>query len=119
MSEEVNKKPKTEVEKRDDRIKALEAKLESVGVKGDAKLYYSLNKNMSDLADVLDNTQISDIDLSDPKDKTMERLKTIWSAITPLAETLKFLKSTAGITGDEESDKVRKPFVDTIADERR
>lgn len=110
---------KTETEKKDLRIKSLESKLESLGVKGDAKLYYSLNKNMSDLSDILDNTQMSDIDLSDPKDKTMERLKTIWSAITPLAETLKFLKSTAGITGDEESDKIRKPFVDTIAEDRK
>ena len=45
MAEET-KQPKTELEKRDARIKALEAKLESLGVKGDAKLYYSLNKNM-------------------------------------------------------------------------
>jgi len=112
------KPAKTESEKKDLRIQSLESKLESLGVKGDAKLYYSLNKNMSDLSDVLDNTQISDIDLSDPKDKTMERLKTIWSAITPLAETLKFLKATAGVTGDEENDKIRKPFNDSIADSR-
>lgn len=110
--------PKTESEKKDLRIKSLESKLESLGVKGDAKLYYSLNKNMSDLSDILDNTDMSEIDLSDPKDKTMERLKTIWAAITPLAETLKFLKSTAGITGDEESDKIRKPFNDRIAENR-
>ena len=119
MATEEYSVPKTDIEKKDIRIKSLESKLESLGVKGDAKLYYSLNKNMSDLSDILDNTQMSEIDLSDPKDKTMERLKTIWSAITPLAETLKFLKSTAGITGDEESDKVRKSFVDTIAEDRK
>lgn len=119
MESELSNIPKTDSEKKDLRIRSLESKLESLGVKGDAKLYYSLNKNMSDLSDILDNTQMSEIDLSDPKDKTMERLKTIWSAITPLAETLKFLKSTAGITGDEEADKVRKPFVDTIAEDRR
>lgn len=117
MSEDI-RLPKTESEKKDLRIKALEAKLESLGVKGDAKLYYSLNKNMSDLSDILDNTDMSEINLSDPKDKTMERLKTIWAAITPLAETLKFLKSTAGITGDEENDKIRKPFNDRIAESR-
>lgn len=117
MAEE-NTQPKTELEKRNDRVKALEAKLESLGVKGDAKLYYSLNKNMSDLSDILDNTDISEIDLSDPKDKTMERLKTIWAAITPLAETLKFLKSTAGITGDEEKD-IKRSFTDRIAEERK
>lgn len=117
MNDEI-RATKTPEQKKNERIKALEDKLVSLGVKGDAKLYYSLNKNMSDLSDILDNTDMSEIDLSDPKDKTMERLKTIWAAITPLAETLKFLKSTAGITGDEEVDKIRKPFVDTIADAR-
>ncbi len=116
MGEEL-KLPKTAGQKSEDRIKALEAKLESLGVKGDAKLYYSLNKNMSDISDVLDNTDISEIDLSDPKDKTMERLKTIWAAITPLAETLKFLKATAGITGDEEKD-IKRSFTDRLASER-
>lgn len=108
---------KTDTQKKDERIKALEAKLESLGVKGDAKLYYSLNKNMSDLSDILDNTDMSDIDLSDPKDKTMERMKTIWAAITPLAETLKFLKLTAGITGDQDKD-IKRSFTDRMAEDR-
>ena len=117
MAEEEYKLPKSELQKSNDRIKALEAKLESLGVKGDAKLYYSLNKNMSDLSDILDNTDMSDINLSDPKDKTMERLKTIWAAITPLAETLKFLKSAAGITGDQEKD-IKRPFNERLAEDR-
>lgn len=101
------------------KIKSLEDKLDSIGVKGDAKLYYSLNKNMSDLADLLDTVQMNEIDLSDPKDKSMERLKTIWAAITPLSETLKFIRSTAGITGDREQDTKRKPFNDMIAEDRK
>jgi hypothetical protein len=118
MEDDSYKAPKTELEKKELRIKALEAKLESLGVKGEAKLYYSLNKNMADLSDILDNTEMSEINLSDPKDKTMERLKTIWAAITPLAETLKFLKSTAGITGDEEKD-IKRSFTDRLATERK
>jgi len=117
MAEEEYKIPKSDSEKKDLRIKALESKLESLGVKGEAKLYYSLNKNMADLSDILDNTDMTEINLSDPKDKTMERLKTIWAAITPLAETLKFLKSTAGITGDEDKD-VKRAFTDRLASER-
>ncbi len=109
--------PKTGEQRNEDRIKALEAKLESLGVKGDAKLYYSLNKNMSDLSDILDNTDMSYIDLSDPKDKTMERMKTIWAAITPLAETLKFLKNTAGITGDQDKD-IKRSFTERMAEDR-
>lgn len=117
MAEEEYKTPRTELEKKELRIKALESKLESLGVRGEAKLYYSLNKNMADLSDILDNTDMSEINLSDPKDKTMERLKTIWAAITPLAETLKFLKSTAGITGDEDKD-TKRSFTDRLATDR-
>ena len=47
MAEVESQRPKTEMEKRDLRIKALESKLESLGVKGDAKLFYSLNKTGS------------------------------------------------------------------------
>lgn len=112
------KSPETPLAKSEARVKALEAKLTSLGVKGDAKLYYSLNKNMADISDILDNTDMSKIDLSDPKDKTMERMKTIWAAITPLAETLKFLKSTAGITGDEDKD-TKRSFTDRVAEDRK
>lgn len=118
MAEEVEKTILTPLEKANKRIKALEDKLHSLGVKGDAKLFYSINKNMADLSEMLDKIEMRDIDLNDPKDKTMERLKIIWSAITPLSETLKSLKSSAGITGDENEDVIRKPFVNTIAQSR-
>lgn len=117
MAEDEYRPPQTPLAKSEARVKALESKLESLGVRGEAKLYYSLNKNMADLSDILDNTDMSEINLSDPKDKTMERLKTIWAAITPLAETLKFLKSTAGITGDEDKD-TKRTFSDKLAVER-
>lgn len=118
MAEEIEKTTLSPLEKANKRIKALEDKLHSLGVKGDAKLFYSINKNMADLSDMLDKIDMGDVDLNDPKDKTMERLKIIWSAITPLSETLKSLKSSAGISGDEEEDIIRKPFVSTIAESR-
>lgn len=119
MADDNEKIPLSPLEKANQRVKALEAKLESLGVKGDAKLYYSLNKNMSDLSDMLDGVDMASIDLSDPKDKSLERLKTIWAAITPLSETLKFIKSTAGITGDKDEDIKRKSFNDRIAEDRK
>lgn len=118
MAEDIEKLPLSPLQKSEKRVKALEEKLESLGVKGEAKLFYSLNRNMSSLADILDNVEMDGIDLSDPKDKSMERLKTIWAAITPLAETLKLLKTAAGITGDEEKDIERRPFNDRLAEDR-
>jgi len=42
--------------------------------------------------------------LDDPKDKTFDRLKIIWNDSSSLAEAIKSLEQTAGITGDEEKD---------------
>lgn len=97
----------------------LENRLSSMLINGKAKLYYSLNRNMSEIADVLDETKVKDIDLNDPKDKTMERLKIIWSSISPLVETIRTLGMDSGVTGNEKDDTAKKPFVETIADNRK
>lgn len=83
---------------------ALQKKFNDLGLRGKAKLYYSLNKNMSDISDMLDKINFQEINLEDSKDKTMERLKMLWSSVKPLAETLNILETTTAITGDEKAD---------------
>jgi len=97
---------------------AAQAKLDSLNLQGKAKLYYSLNRNMAELSDMLDNIKMKDINLDDPKDKTMERLKMIWASVKPLVETISILGASSGITGNEKDDTANKPFVETIADKR-
>jgi hypothetical protein len=99
-------------------VAVLEQKLASIEIDGKAKLYYSLNRNMSDLSDMLDGIELKNIDLEDPKSKGMERLKMIWASVKPLVETISLLGLSAGITGNEADDTARKPFVETIADKR-
>lgn len=96
----------------------LTEKLESLNLQGKAKLYYSLNRNMAELSDMLDGIKMKDINLDDPKDKTMERLKMIWASVKPLVETISLLGTSSGITGNEKEDTANKPFVETIADKR-
>ena len=98
---------------------ALQKKWDSLELQGKAKLYYSLNRNMSDLSDMLDGIDLLKINMEDPKDKTMERLKMIWASVKPLVETLSMIGLSSGITGNEDADTARKPFVDTIADSRK
>jgi len=96
----------------------LEQKLASFEKRGNASLFYALNRNMNDLAGMLNKVNLTDINLDDPKDKTLERMKLIWASVTPIVDTLKALGQSSGITGNEDDDLSKRPFTDTIADKR-
>jgi len=71
---------------------------------GPAKLYYSLNRKANEMADILNNTSLRSLDLSDAKDKTFERMKIIWNDATSITTAITGLAMAIGITGDEEKD---------------
>lgn len=100
-------------------IEDIKAKIALYEQNGAAKAAYSINRKLNELSDMLNKTNVSEIDISDPKDKTFDRLKIAWSEMASLGEAYKTLAQTAGITGDEQKDILKKPFVDTIADSRR
>ena len=85
---------------------------------GAAKAAYSINRKLNELADMLNKTNVATIDIADTKDKSFERLKAAWGEMASLGEAYKTLAMSAGITGDEDKDVKRKPFVDTIAEKR-
>ena len=102
--------PKTieelELELKNEKIKneLLQKKFNDLGLKGKAKLYYSLNKNMSDIAGMLDKIDFQNINLENKSDATMERLKMLWASVKPLAETLNILEISTNLSGDEKVD---------------
>jgi hypothetical protein len=100
-------------------IEELKYKLALYENNGAAKLFYSLNRKANEMADLLNKTNLSKLNLDDKNDKTFERLKIVWNDASSLSIAIKSLGDTAGITGDEEKDVARKPFVDTIADSRK
>lgn len=108
-----------EIEKHKKQVSVLEQKLSLYEHNGAAKLYYSLNRKMNEMADLMNKTNISDLSLDDPKDKTFERLKVIWNDAASIATAVKALGDSAGVTGDEKKDTERKPFNDRIAEDRR
>lgn len=71
---------------------------------GAAKLFYSLNRKMNEMADRLNSTDLKTISLDDPKDKTFDRIKVIWNDAASIASAVKVLGETAGITNDEIKD---------------
>ncbi len=106
MSEIDDLKKELADEKR--KVGVLQSKLESMALQGRAKLYYSLNRNMSDLSEMLDSIKMKSINLEDKDDKTMERLKMIWASVKPLVETVSLLGESSGITGDEKKDTAKR-----------
>lgn len=96
----------------------LEAKVRLYEENGAAKLYYSLNRKMNEMADIMNKNNLGTMTIDDPKDKTFDRLKVIWNDAAGIATGVKALGELAGITGDEKKDVERKPFNDRIADPR-
>lgn len=94
-------------------------KLEAYEQNGAAKLYYSLQRKSNEMADLLNNKNLTSIVIDDPKDKTFDRLKSIWTDADGLANAIKTLGSLAGVTGNEKEDVERKPFVDSIPESRK
>lgn len=99
-------------------IDELKARLALYEQNGAAKLYYSLNRKMNEMADLMNSTNLKNLSLDDPKDKTFDRLKVIWNDAASIATAVKALGDSAGITNNEERDVNKKPFLDTLAIKR-
>lgn len=99
-------------------IEELQAKVKMYEENGAAKLYYSLNRKMNEMADMLNKNSLATINLDDPKDKSFDRIFKLLEKSETVANSAKTLGSVAGITGDENADVSKKPFVDTIAQSR-
>ena len=96
---ELDYKKLYEEEKRKNAV--LSNELEAFNMPGKTKLFYALNKQQNDLADLLNKTDIKHLSLDDPKDRSVERLKTIWASIGTLAPLVDLLGVSAGISGME------------------
>jgi hypothetical protein len=102
-----------------DTVEELKKQLEKYEQNGSAKLYYALNRKMNEMADMLNNVKLAGLALDDKNDKTFERLKVLWTDSKTISEAAKIIGDSAGVTGNEERDTNKKPFVETIADSRK
>lgn len=100
-------------------IEELKEKLKLYEQNGAAKLYYSLNRKANEMADLLNKVTLSTLTLDDPKDKTFERMKVVWNDASSISTAIKELGISAKVTGNEQEDVDKKPFVETIAESRK
>lgn len=87
-----------------EKIQELEGKVKAYEQNGSAKLFYALNRKMSEMADRLNSTDLRTITLDDPKDKTFDRLKVIWNDAASIATAVASLGVTAKVTQEETKD---------------
>ena len=64
---------------------------------GIGKLYHALNRKANEMAELLNKTSLTAIDIDDPKIKTFERLQKIWVDAGTISASIKALEVLAGI----------------------
>ena len=72
-------------------IDELKNRLKRYEENGAAKLYYSLNRKMNEMADMLNKHNLGVMDVDDAKSKTFDRLKVIWNDAASIAQGVKAL----------------------------
>ena len=110
---------KTSPEYLSSKISKLEEKLAKYEDNGMAKLYYSLNRKANEMADLMNAISLKDLDIDDPKSKSFDRLKVIWQGASEIAISLTQLGQMAGVLKADKKEGESKPFVDSIAQDRR
>jgi hypothetical protein len=112
MSVELENKIK-DLEKQISYLQGKNAYYEEDGI---GKLYHALNRKANEMAELLNKTSLTAIDIDDPKIKTFERLQKIWVDAGTISSSIKALEVLAGINQESKEDKKehvqvsRKPF---------
>ena len=99
-------------------IEELQEKLRLYEQNGAAKLYYALNRKMNEMAELLNKTNLSKVDLESKDSKEFDRLFKLLEKSQVIGAASQSVKEFAGITGDEDKDTNRKPFNDRLAENR-
>lgn len=77
--------------------------------------YYALNRKLNEITTMLNNTDLSVLELSDKNDGTMERVMKFFNSVGDINDVMKKLKIDNSLTGDEEKDKARsKPLIEQL-----
>jgi hypothetical protein len=106
----------TKVKDLEKQIAYLEGKNAYYQQDGIGKLYHALNRKANEMAELLNKTSLTAIDIDDPKIKTFERLQKIWVDAGTISSSIKALEVLAGINQEGKEDKkeqiqvTRKPF---------
>ena len=92
----------------EDRIKLYEAD----GIVG---AYYALNRKLNEITKLLNNKDLTQLDLADKDDGSWERVLKLFNSVGDINEVLKKLRIDNQLSGDEDKDKARrKPIIEEM-----
>jgi len=102
-----------------DKVKLLEAEIASYKLNGAIGLYYELNRFVNDTVSLMREKGVKSLFAKDDDDpKKFERMMLLIKNAKEHIVDMEDIKTKLGLTGDEEKDKIRKPFIDRIAEKR-
>lgn len=85
---------------------------ESDGIVG---AYYALNRKLNEITKLLNNKDLTMLDLSDKDDGSWERVLKLFNSVGDINEVLKKLRIDNQLSGDEDKDKNRrKPIIEEL-----
>lgn len=97
---------------RESRIEERIKLYESDGIVG---AYYSLNRKLNEITSLLNNTDLTRVDLADKNDGSWERVLKLFSSVGEINDVMRKLKIDNQLSGDEEKDKSRrKPLIEEL-----
>lgn len=109
-----------ETEKLKKELEETKKELAAYKLNGAVGLYYELNRLINDTISITRETNLKTLLSSDDKgDKRFERMMVLIKNAKEHLLDLQDIKDKLGLSGDEDSDKQRKPFIETIADKRQ
>ncbi len=103
-----------------ERIKELEEELASYKLNGAQGLYYELNRFVNNTVSFMRETGVKSL-LTVGKDEDPKKFERVMALIKNAKEhivDMEEIKSKLGLSGNEEEDRKKKPFIDRLADKR-
>lgn len=101
------------------KVSVLEQKLAKYENHGGVRLYYSLNRKLNEISEVLNSNTIKDILTEDGKDKTFERMRALWTDAEKIVTATQSIATMLKMTNNEDEDAKKKiPFIETVAETR-
>lgn len=103
-----------------EKIKELEAELASYKLKGYLGYYYELNKWVNGTVEIMRKSGAAGL-LTASKDEDAKKFEKMMALIKNTKEwidNMEEIKQKFGLSGDEEKDKNKQPFINRVAEPR-
>jgi len=93
----------------------LEQKIELYESDGIVGAYYALNRKLNEITNLLNNNDLSNLDLSDKDNGSWERVLKLFNSVGDINDVMRKLRMDNQLSGDEDKDKARrKPIIEEL-----